>query len=318
MSSFSQNRRRKNARADANDLEDENANNEEEEEVNDDEVDSSSSKEYDTFDNSPEQKRGKRRKSNQTEAVEPETLKRSSGRMRRHPKSIDNLSDQESSTKIKKRAQNENEKNDNFSRNSLPPESLKKNRIKRLLSLLEDLKSSIIQLECEFESPSLSAYLIEDFLSSNQTSIDSIIQCFSSFYGEYKRFLKSFSLNSAFNEMYEYIRSLEITTFSLKEDDPNLQPIHSFISKIEKVRSPISTIEPFDSLVNIIRSLTSSLNEDDPLYEIIIKISKKLIPLSLFFNSLNLTNYFIHIAYQNAESFEIISIPIPEYNNIEL
>lgn len=314
MSSFSQNRRRKNAKTDVNELDDENTNNEEEEDANDEDADSSSSKEYDAFDSSPDQRRSKRRK-NQMELQETEMSKRSTGRMRR--KNFDNQLDQENLPKIKKRNQNENEKNDDYSlRNS--SENSKKNRSKRLLALLKDLKSSITQLECEFESPSLSACLIEDFLNSNQNSIDSIIQCFSTYYDEYKRFLKSFSLNSAFNEMYEYIRSLEIEILSIKEDDPNLSTIQSFINKIEKIRSPVNSIEPFDSLVNIIRLLTENLPKESTIYEIISKIYNKLIPMCLFFNSLNLTNYFIHVIDQASESFETLSTPIPEYNNIEL
>lgn len=320
MSAVSQNRRRKNAKTEGNEPDDENTNNEEEEDANDEEADSSSSKEYDTFDSSPDQRRGKRRKNSQAESTELETPKRSTGRMRRTTKTYESQADQENLPKIKKRNQNDTEKNDDYSplRMSITAESTKKNRSKRLLALLKDIKSSVIQLECEFESPSLSAYIIEDFLYSNQNSIDSIVRCFSSFYDEYKRFLDSFSLNSAFNEMYEHLRSLEIAIIPLKEDNPNLSTIQSFINKIEKIRSPINSIDPFDSLVNIIHTLKENLSTDDPLSGIISKISSKLIPMCLFFNSLNLTNYFIHSIGPTTEPFEILSVSIPEYNNIEL
>ncbi|KAK8875691.1 hypothetical protein M9Y10_005866 [Tritrichomonas musculus] len=325
MSSFSQNRRRKNAKSDINEIDEENANNEEEEDMNDEDGDSSSSKEYDTFDGSPEPRRGKRRKNNQGESGESETLKRSSGRMRRHPKANENQTESDNSTRIKKKnmtsTQSETEKSEDLTspiRNSTPTESTKKSRAKRLLLLLGELKSSIIQLECEFESPSLAAFIIEDFLLSNQNSIDSIIRCFSSFYDEYKHFLKALSLKSSLNELYEYTRSLEIEILAIKEDDTNLPIIQEFISKIEKIRSPITTLEPFNNLVINIRALLQSIPKDNPLFHIITKIFEKLIPLAQLLNTLNITNHIIHVIGQVQESFETLSIKIPEYNNIEL
>ncbi|OHT10907.1 hypothetical protein TRFO_19714 [Tritrichomonas foetus] len=295
-------------------------NNEEEEENAEVETDSTSSQEYEVFDSSPEPKRGKRKRGLPSETTEPETPIRSSARMRRNAKSADlskleSQTDSDSSSKPKKKlSQTDVDKDEDLS--SPPPEIPKRSETKRLMILLEELKSAVIQLECEFDSPSLAAYTIESFLFSGQSGMDSISHCFSSFYEEYKRLLKALSLKSSFNELYEYIRSLEIQSLSLREDDPLLAVITEFVLKIEKVTSPIISLEPLESPMNDIRHLTE-ITTDTPFAQSVTKVADKLIPICLLLNSLNIANTIVK-SIQHTEPFELLSLDIPEYNNIEL
>lgn len=316
MSSNSK-RRRKNQKPESEEIANPTENNEEEDsstnivEDQEGEEADTSSKESDNSDSSPDSKNQKSKNNITSESNDQDSNIRTSNRIKRSNRSSENLSNSANKSKSRKNpssSQNETETN---------KESGKPNDIKILISLLEQLKSSVINLECEYDAAAIATYIIEDFLFNGQVTLDNIINCFSLFYDEYKRFLDGVYLNSAFNELYEYVRDLEIISLQFSNEDPLFSPIREFVEKINELISPIKSLEPFERLIILIRQI-SEATIGTYLEELIANIHSKIIPIALLANSVSMTNYFIR-QISSIEKFQSVSIEIIEYGKyIEL